>query len=216
MFHLHPTMRRRYDAQKAGRCIVNRKRKLACVLVPKNASTTMRSVLGPYELRCDAKPRGHGVVKECSIVMIVREPFARFVSSYAEVEHRLRDPKTALPILCRQSFTKVRGWKDRFVRFIQDVHKGIFDQHLVQQSRHFVSMRSPITEWMVFERLGEQLPAYMRRHGIKRKVPHRKRSKNKALNAKLLALLLNERRLRDAVHEMYREAFRLYKEKAHA
>jgi len=148
--------------------------------------------------------------------MIVREPFSRFVSSYAEVEHRLRDAKTALPILRKQSFTKARGSKERFHCFIQDVHKGLFDQHLVQQSRHLKSMRCPIHEWMVFDQLSVQLPVYMQRHGIKRAMPHRKRSKDKRTNAMLLDMLKNNRRMRNAVREMYYEDFKLYEEKAHA
>lgn len=216
MFHLHPTMQRRYDEQKAGRCIVNRARKLACVLVPKTASTTMRSVLARCELLLDTKAKHHQFLKQCRIMMIVREPFSRFVSGYAEVEHRLQSPKTALPILRKQSFTRIKDPKARFHRFVQDVHKGIFDQHLVQQSRHLQSMRCPIDEWMVFERLAQDLPAYVARHGIKRGVPHRKRSKQRERSAMLLKLLKSHRGMRNAVMEMYREDFKLYKEIAHA
>ena len=216
MFHLHPTMKRRYDEQKAGRCIVNRRLKLACVLVPKTASTTMRYVLGPYELLRDTKDAHHRVLKQCSIVMIVREPLSRFVSGYVEVEHRLRSPKTALPVLRQQSFTQVNDPKKRFRRFVQNVHKGIFDQHLVQQSRYLRSMRCKINEWLVFERIAEHLQSYRKQHKIARGIPHRKRSKQRQLYVHLLNALKNDRRLRSAVSEMYREDFKLYEEIAHA
>lgn len=210
MFHLHPTMKRRYDEQKAGRCIVNVAHKLACVLIPKTASTTMRTVLGPCRLLLDTKSKDHVFLSKCSIVMIVREPLHRFVSGYAEVEHRLCSPKTALPILRQQSFTRERTPQERFRKFVQDTHKGIFDQHLVQQSRHLKSMRCSVNEWMLFERLGEQLPVYARCHNLHGNLPHRKKSKDPRLNALLLDVLKKSRKLLHAVVEMYREDFKLY------
>ena len=216
MFHLHPKLEKGWRAHRAGICIVSRERKLAHVMIPKNASTTMRGIYRPWKLILDSKPEGHKFIQRCHVMAIVREPFSRFVSSYHEVDERLHRPGYDLPLMRCQPFAQIRDVRERFRQFVRDVHKGIFDNHIVQQSRHVRAMRCRIDEWLTFEGLKTQLAAYMKRHGIQKKVPHRKRSKHRERNAMLLQLLLSERKLREAVREVYREDFKLYKEKAHA
>jgi len=212
MFHLHPKLEKGWIKNRAGICAVNRKRGLAHIMIPKNASTTMRTVLSPCAFLLDSTPKGHEIISRCSVMAIVREPLSRFVSSYHEVDERLHKPGYDLPLMRAQKFASTRGTKERFRQFVRDVHKGIFDNHLVQQSRHISEMRCRIDEWLSFEDIKAQMSAYMRSHGIRKSVPHRKKSKHRQRNAMLLALLRSERRLRDAVREIYREDFKLYKE----
>ena len=215
--YMHPLLAVRWIRDRTGLYLLNASQKLAYLCVPKNASTTMRRVLRNWRVARSTHPVQRMLLRKANKCAIVRDPWRRFVSTYNEVDQRVRLGRPVLRFVRSLAFAKVRDQDARFAQFVRDVGSvGVFDNHLVPQSCHVLATCVGVDEWMTHEKLKTDLLAYQKRHGLSGTIPHTKRNPHVERNERQRRMLQNDQKLTKVIRRVYADDFVLYKEKTHA
>lgn len=122
-----------------GTCFSNSHDKICFLTIPKNASTSIRQALNlninsPYYTKFD------DYFKFC----VFREPYSRFLSSYAELLYRNEDH-------CNKTFWHITDPEHQLRIFINEIENDLFDPHISMQSYWIHGLKVDMI--LVFERL---------------------------------------------------------------
>ena len=113
-----------------GLCYVSDKFNVIFVPIPKNASTSIRNIVG-LEFQVDNIMRYSEKLstREYMAFTIIREPIERLISGYIEVCKRASGDS---PHILMKDFYWMKG-KKRFMSFLDEIESGFFDAHIVPQ-----------------------------------------------------------------------------------
>jgi len=212
----HPKLVEIWTQRCVGRCVINRDMKICFVFVAKNASSTVKRLLAPWEMFRYCNPGDREFIDHCKTFTIVRDPYTRFISAYVEVNKLRKDSPWALSIAKAMPFIKVRNPVARFRQFIKDIDGKIHDLHLIPQVDYVLDSQVLIDDWLTFEQLGKQLPKFMADAGYPRVVSHANKSTNPGLNKRLHTVLMRDSVAKAIVTRIYKDDFKLFEEKARA
>lgn len=119
-------------SHEKGFCWVSEKYKLIFLPIPKNASTSIRSI-EEFQFQLDNAFRYQTRIEsgEYKIFTIVREPIDRFVSGYIEICKRAYGDS---PQILKRDFYWMKDEKIRFYKFVEEVEGSFFNSHIRPQS----------------------------------------------------------------------------------
>lgn len=209
----HPKLREIWTERCTGRCVINRDMRLCFVFVSKNASSTVKRLLDPWEMvrYCDQEDRDF--IDNCTTFTILRNPWTRFISAYAEVNKLRKDSPWARDITKKMRFTKIQEPVSRLKQFIRDIDGKIHDLHLVPQADQLDDSRVLIDRYLIFEKLKTQLPQFMADMGHPRPIPHVNKARDPSRNKRLYTALMQDGAAKAVVKRIYAADFALYEEK---
>ncbi len=155
------------------------KYKLASLLIPKNATTSVKWSMGitgqiaiGYDEACD---------KKYTKIVILRNPLNKFISGYLEVIKRKR-PKTKK----REFYAEGDDKQKRFKKFITEVEKnGLFDEHIQLQHYAMTDLNGDMYQFdyiLVLEHIGKDWAKMCKDSGKKISLPKNNSGNKKDFN----------------------------------
>lgn len=205
----HPSLLTRWEEER-GKCVLNDTLGVSYLIVPKNASMSVRQLLLPWQYVWARTDEDRKRLNDSRVFTVIREPFSRFISSYGHMN--LPCPEN--PIARSMPFIEVQDPVTRFIEFVHNVDGNLYELHLIQQVRFVEDSGLRIDDWVPFEDVDRCMKSFAKRWGVNSELPHINPGPLSSLKTELFNVLTQTPKLRAIVERMYADDFRLYKEKA--
>jgi hypothetical protein len=195
--------------------IVNAEKGLAFAFIPRNASSSIKVALEPYEWVGGYHKVSKEKIDRCIVFTAIKNPITRFVSGYCEILRLRPDIPEASRIALNLSFWYEPTEEEKISKFIEEIGEvGLFEGHLLPQS-FWMNLGCQIDEYLVCEHLEYDVVSFSGKYFLDLELPEERVNPGNRpkLRKRLSKFLAGEPRLLGMVRDLYVNDFKLYEEK---